>query len=322
MSGALSIRELVVEADGETILDAVDLEVPAGERVALVGPSGAGKTTLLRAIAGLVAPRSGEIRLGGVDQVALPAHKRRIAMVFQEPRLLPHFSVIDNVALPLRAAGMDTDERRGVAGRRLGEVGLANYGERRIDGLSGGEQQRVALARALCAEPDLLLLDEPLASLEPNLREGLRRLISGLGRERGLTTLVVTHDHSEAAELGESIALMLGGRIEQHSDPVAMFERPASREVADFFGVSNQLRIPGEPTGAVWAIRPEHVALGEGPHRAKVIESTYRGTSVRVVLDWDAQRIEADVATGRVPPVGARVSFALPQDRLWRIPSA
>jgi len=318
---ALSVRGLVVKRDERIILDRVSLELEAGERAALVGPSGAGKTTLLRAIAGLEAPVCGEIELGGADQLRLPPHKRRVAMVFQEPRLLPHLTVADNAAFPLRVAGVRVAERRKAASERLAEVGLAGFGERRTAGLSGGEQQRVALARALCAEPRLLLLDEPLTSLEPGLREELRRLIAELQRERGLTTLIVTHDRSEAAEMGESVALMLGGRIVQHSDPRAMFERPASREVADFFGVSNRLRMPNASPTVVWAIRPEHVVVGEGPHQARVVKSTYRGVSVRLVLDWDGQRVEADVETGRAAPAGSKVFFELPRDRLWEIPS-
>ncbi|MGH2804513.1 MAG: ATP-binding cassette domain-containing protein, partial [Thermoleophilaceae bacterium] len=199
---------------------------------------------------------------------------------------------------------------------RLDEVGLAGLAERRVTGLSGGEQQRVALARALCGEPDLLLLDEPLAALDPSRREALRRLIVRVQSERSLTTLLVTHDRAEAAELGQSIALMLEGRIVQHDEPRAMFERPASGAVARFFGASNLLR----RDAGTWVIRPEHVVVGSGPLQALVLEATYRGTVVQLVLDWEGQRLEALVDTAGVPAVGSTVPFALPDERLWRLP--
>ena len=321
MSSTLEIHDLVVAPPGlAPVLRGVDLRVEAGQRAALVGPSGAGKTTLLRAVAGLESPAAGAIILGGVSQTELPAHRRRVAMVFQEPRLLPNLSVADNVALPLRAGGVGRARRREIARERLGEVGLGGFAERRVAGLSGGEQQRVALARALCADPELLLLDEPLAALDPNRREALRRMIVETQRERELTTLVVTHDRSEAAELGESVALMLEGRIVQHGDPREMFERPASGAAARFFGISNLLRLPDAAAGDLWAIRPERVVLGDGPFRGLVVEAVYRGTYVRLILDWAGQRVEAFAAPGEAPGVGDEARFELPGEHLWRLP--
>jgi ABC-type Fe3+/spermidine/putrescine transport system ATPase subunit len=321
MSARLSIAGLVVAPrDSPPVLRGVDLEVPGGARLALVGPSGAGKTTLLRAIVGLEQPSAGTLDLGGVAQAALPVHRRRMAMVFQEPRLLAHLSVADNVALPLRADGIDRRRRRALARERLDEVGLGGFADRSVTGLSGGEQQRVALARALSAEPLLLLLDEPLAGLDPNRREALRRLIVKTQTQRELTTIVVTHDRSEAAEVGESIALMLEGRIVQQGDPREMFERPGSGAAARFFGVSNLLRLPGEPDGAVWAIRPERVIVGSGPTSALVIEAVYRGTQVRLLMDWQGQRLEALVSPVDAPTAGERVAIELPRTGLWRLP--
>lgn len=322
MSGGLAVTGLVVSPGGSQapVLRGIDLEVSEGEIVAVVGPSGAGKTTLLRALAGLEKPEAGEIALGGVSQLRLPAHRRRIAMVFQEPRLLPHLSVEDNVGLPLRVGGVAKEARRQAARARLGEVGLGGFAERRVAGLSGGEQQRVSLARALCADPDLLLLDEPLAALDPNRRESLRVLLASVLTARRLTTLLVTHDRTEAAEMGDSIALMLEGSIVQHDEPSAMFERPASGVAARFFGISNLLRIPGGPPGQVWAIQPEHVAVGAGELTATVVESTYRGSRVRLVLDWQGQRVEAMVDPAEAPAAGALVGFTLPAERLWPLP--
>ena len=320
MSGALKVRGLSVSpGDGDQVLNRVDLSVGAGSRLVVAGPSGAGKTTLLRAIAGLETPGEGTVELGDRALDDVPAHLRRIAMVFQEPRLLPHLSVLDNVALPMRASGADRQSRRNAAAGLLDEVGLDGMAERGVAGLSGGEQQRVSLARALCGDPELLLLDEPLAALDPNRREGLRELIVAIQEQRGLTTVLVTHDRSEAAEVGDSIALMIAGRIEQQDEPEALFERPASVAVARFFGTRNLIEIDGEGAG-LWAIRPEHVVLGSGHHEGRVVEVAYRGSYLRVLIEWRGMRIEAHPQTASTPSVGEAIRFDLPEQALWRIP--
>ncbi|MGH2948025.1 MAG: ABC transporter ATP-binding protein, partial [Solirubrobacteraceae bacterium] len=220
----------------------------------------------------------------------------------------------------------------------LDDVGLGGFADRRVRGLSGGEQQRVALARALCAEPDLLMLDEPLAAVDPNRREGLRRLIVDLQRTRGITTLLITHDRAEAAELGERVALMLEGRVVQHAPPRELFERPATAAVARFFGAANLLRgevrggrmavggvevpVPGPDGPATLTIRPEHVVVGgSAPLGATVVEAVYAGTHVRLILRAGEQRLEAYAVGGEVPPAGAEVGVELPLDRLWRLPA-
>lgn len=302
---------------GAPVLRGLSLDVPAGTRTALVGPSGAGKTTLLRAIAGLEPLAGGQVLLDGARIDGLPPHRRHIAVVFQEPRLLGHLDVLDNVALPLRAAGARRRERRRVAAQHLDEVGLSALAHRRVHGLSGGEQQRIALARALTAAPALLLLDEPLGALDPKRRGALRRLICDIQRDRELTTVIVTHDRREAAELGDSIALMLEGRIVQHDEPRGLFERPVSAAVARFFGATNLL-----PDGdATLAIRPEHVILQDGGElRGRVIETVYAGDHVRVVLDCGGRSISAHVAPHDPPRVGEEVGIVLPGERLWRVP--
>jgi thiamine transport system ATP-binding protein len=305
----------------------------------VVGPSGAGKTTLLRAIAGLQPLLEGEIWLGGRRLDSVPAHRRRVAVVFQEPRLLPHLDVADNVAFGLRAAGVPRPARRVRAAELLDEVGLAGFAHRRIQGLSGGEQQRVALARALCVQPDLLLLDEPLASVDPNRREGLRRLLVELQQARRLTTLLITHDQSEAAQLGERVALLLDGTIVQHDTPQALFERPASAAVARFFGTRNLLRghvsdgrlalgaaridAPGPNGEATLAIRPERVRLDpDSPLRLTMVAASYAGTHVRLELRGQGLALEAHVPAATAPRVGEVVGVTLHRDDLWRLPDA
>jgi ABC-type Fe3+/spermidine/putrescine transport system ATPase subunit len=335
----LVCHDLVVAPGGVVVLRRLSLAIPAGFRTVVVGPSGAGKTTLLRAIAGLEPLLEGEIWLGGRRLDTVPAHRRRIAVVFQEPRLLPHLDVVGNVAFGLRAARVPRPARRTRALDLLDEVGLAGFADRAIDGLSGGEQQRVALARALCVEPDLLLLDEPLASVDLGRREGLRRLLVELQQARRLTTLLITHDQTEAAQLGERVALLLEGTIVQHDTPQALFERPASAAVARFFGTRNLLRghvrggrlalgtaridVPGPDGEATLAIRPERARLDpDGPLRLVVAAASYAGTHVRLELRGQGLTLEAHVPPAAAPRVGEKVGVALHRDDLWRLPDA
>jgi thiamine transport system ATP-binding protein len=332
----LICQDLTVAPGDAPVLRNLDLEVPDGTRTVLVGPSGAGKTTLLRAICGLERASGGSVRIGDRSVEGLPAHRRRCAMVFQEPRLLPNLDLVDNVAFALRGAGVRRSERRARARDLLGEVGLGGFGDRNVAGLSGGEQQRVALARALCPEPELLLLDEPLAAVDPNRRAALRQLIVELQRQREVTMLAVTHDRGEAAELGQRVALMLEGQIIQHDRPRELFERPAGAAVAGFFGAnvvrgpvrSGQLLlgeagipVPGPDGEATVTIRPERVLLDPGSRlRMTVVEATYVGTYVRLALKGSGARLEAHCDVAVAPPAGAEVGVTLPQDRLWRIP--
>jgi ABC-type Fe3+/spermidine/putrescine transport system ATPase subunit len=335
----LVCRDLVVAPGDAVVLRRLSLAIPAGTRTVVVGPSGAGKTTLLRAIAGLEPLLEGKVWLGGRRLDRLPAHRRRVAVVFQEPRLLPHLDMVDNVAFGLRAAGVASPARRARALELLDEVGLAGFADRGVAGLSGGEQQRVALARALCVKPDLLLLDEPLASVDPDRREGLRRLLVGLQQAHALTTLLITHDQTEAAQLGERVALLLEGTIVQHDTPQALFERPASAAVARFFGTRNLLRghvtggrlalgtaridVAGPDGPACFAVRPERVRLDpDGPLRLQVAAASYAGTHVRLELHGQGLALEAHVPAATAPPVGEMVGVALHRDDLWRLPDA
>ncbi|MBA2495643.1 MAG: ABC transporter ATP-binding protein, partial [Acidimicrobiia bacterium] len=224
---------------GVPAVDGVDLEVAPGSLVALVGPSGCGKTTTLKMVAGLLDPDAGDVRFDDRSVVRLPVEKRPVAMVFQKPLLFPHMSVGQNVGFGLRVrrAGKTTITAR--VAEMLELVRLPGLAERKVGQLSGGQEQRVALARALVTDPEVLLLDEPLSQLDAALRVEMRDLVAGVQRELGVTTLFVTHDQDEAVVLADRVALLLDGRVVQHAEPRAFYERPASMAVARFFGVRN-----------------------------------------------------------------------------------
>jgi len=322
-ASGLALSGVAARPGGADVLSGVDLEVAGGTCTAVLGPSGAGKTTLLRVVAGLEPAATGTIRIGGRELTDLPAHRRRVGVVFQEPRLFPHRTVRDNVAFGLEVAGVGAAQRRDRATELLDRVGLAGLGDRTVEGLSGGEQQRINLARALAIDPDVLLLDEPLSSVDPERRDGLLAVIDEA--TAGLTRVHVTHDRAEAAEVGDHIAVLLGGRIVQHASPRELFERPHDAEVARMLGATvltgevrdGKLRLPaGEvaldgPDGpAAVAVRPEAVRLGRGGLRATVTAATYRGTTVRVTLDLgDGIELLADVGPDAAPRVGATIDL-------------
>src|SRR5213078_2512910 len=220
-----------------TVVGPVSLDIARGEIVALLGPSGSGKTTLLRLLAGFETPDAGSIRVEGEEVTGLPPARRRFGMVFQHYALFPHLDVGANVAFGLAKTGA---ERRVAAALAL--VDLAGFERRRVQELSGGQQQRVALARALAPEPRVLLLDEPLSNLDPSLRERTRRELRALIKRVGITTLFVTHEQEEAFDLGDRVAVLQAGRLEQLATADELYEHPTSLFVATFVGRANVLR--------------------------------------------------------------------------------
>ena len=232
----LEVQNLSVAYETGVVLKDFSLQIAEGEFLSLLGPSGCGKTTLMKAIAGILPAQSGRIFLDGRDITALPIHKRGTVIVFQDIRLFPHKSVAENVAFPLKMQGVAKEERLKRAEALLEKVQLPGYGNRKPAELSGGQQQRVALARALAAQPKLLLLDEPCSALDENLREDMRNLVLQLREEFHMTVILVTHDREEALSMSDRVALMFDGNLIQTDSPRQVYNRPESRQAADYFG--------------------------------------------------------------------------------------
>ncbi len=231
---ALSVRGIVKRFGTTLALNSVDLDAEDGETVAVLGPSGCGKSTLLRVIAGLEQADAGRVLWRGTDITDQPAHERSFGFMFQGYALFPHRTVAQNVAFGLRMRGVDPTEQRRRVRQALEWVGLGDFGDRRIEGLSGGEQQRVALARTLAPDPGLVMLDEPLGALDRRLRERLVSEIDQLLRDRGSTALYVTHDHDEAAAASDRVAVMRAGVIVQMGTYEEIRRAPADPWVREF----------------------------------------------------------------------------------------
>jgi putative spermidine/putrescine transport system ATP-binding protein len=331
-------------------LDGLSIALAPGEFVALLGPSGCGKTTALRAVAGLEQLDSGAVLVGGTDVTHLPPHRRQLGMVFQAYSLFPNMNALDNVAFGLEVRKVPVAKRRARAGELLDLVGLGGMGRRFAHELSGGQQQRVALARALCAEPDLLLLDEPLSALDAKVRGQLRDEIRRIQIELGITTLFVTHDQEEALSMSDRVGVMRNGRLEQLAAPAEVYSRPATDFVAQFVGSVS--RLPGEvvatgrvdlmgsvlavPPGAGAAlpvgtavdvlVRPESVRLRPSPTGSAVIaRSSFLGATVRVVATLsNGVEVSSTLPAGEgssLPP-GSRAEVELLNDVLFVVPRA
>jgi putative spermidine/putrescine transport system ATP-binding protein len=243
MSAAIEIDDVSKLYDGGVrAVDAVAMDIRAGEFFSLLGPSGCGKTTTLRMIAGFDTPSSGEIRVDGADITHVPAHKRDMAMVFQNYALFPHRTVAENVAFGLRMRGLDKATIATKVKAALALVELSGMDDRRPAQLSGGQQQRVALARAIVIEPRVLLCDEPLGALDKKLRQQMQFELKQLQKSLGLTLVFVTHDQEEALAMSDRIAVMNAGRVEQIGTPIEIYDQPQTRFVADFIGDTNIFR--------------------------------------------------------------------------------
>ena len=331
----LTLNDLTLGYGKTIAVDRLNLNMKRGELIALLGPSGCGKTTTMRAIAGLMKPLSGKITLDGRDITQVPPNKRDIGLVFQSYALFPHLSVFDNVAFGLRLQGVPKDMINRRVEAALASVGLSQFAERMPKALSGGQQQRVALARSIVVEPKLLLLDEPLSNLDARLRLEMRSELARLQKELGITMIYVTHDQAEALALADRIIVMRAGEIEQIGTPQEIYDAPKSGFVAEFIGYENCFTLTPEGLlgnegllpcpvimdlhqqgfkGIAW--RPQHVVLGEGHHKAKVLGASYTGAGVEYLLSCEAGRLKAETpANAPRFEIGSEVTFRLPLDK-------
>jgi tungstate transport system ATP-binding protein len=324
----LEARGLLARRGGRLVLDVPELSVATGESLAIVGPNGAGKTTLLLHLALLQKPSDGDVLFEGAPTRGRDlALRRRMAVVFQEPLLLDR-SVLANVETGLRLRGVGGKQRRERAMRWLTRFGIEALAHRSSRTLSGGEAQRVALARAFALEPEVLLLDEPFAALDTPTRQAITDDLASVLAETQTTTVLVTHDHDEAARLGDRVAVMIGGRIRQTGPPSDVFGAPADEHVAAFVGIETIVpaRVFGRGDGlvllqaaghaleavdarafehALVCLRPEDVSLSPGTQRATdSVRNRLPGTVARIVRTGADARVEVDCGF----PVIARIT--------------
>ncbi|MGI3163140.1 ABC transporter ATP-binding protein [Pseudooceanicola sp. 200-1SW] len=276
---ALTVQGLGMAYGANRVLDGIDLDLPTGQVLALLGASGSGKTTLLRLVAGLLMPCAGRIEIAGrtvadpARGIAAPPEKRGLGMVFQDYALWPHLSVAQNVGFPLEMQRVPASARQARITRALDRVGLTPFADRRPSDLSGGQQQRVAIARAIVGEPPLVLFDEPLSNLDRELRETMVDELGALVAELNLSAVYVTHDHAEALALADQIAVMRDGGIEQLASPARLIDRPRTAAVADFLRLGCLLPA-ARGAGGGWVIAGTATALpapeaGQAPEGAR-----------------------------------------------------
>jgi len=302
--------------EGQALFTDLDLEIPSGQFFTLLGPSGCGKTTLLRMLAGFVVPDSGRIFFGDREVTALPVHKRGVGMVFQDYALFPDRSALANVMYGLDARGVPAAEAKKRALAMLERVGLADFADRSPAKLSGGQRQRVAMARALVIDPQLLLLDEPLAALDVKLRVELRAMVRELQLESKVTTVFVTHDQEEALAMSDLVAVMDRGRIVQMGEPADVYARPANAYAADFVGSANVI---GDRIVRREAIEISPSPLGEGRgggHVPGVVEGVeFRGAVTGYRIRTALGLVHVDVWSAHQPRTyqrGEEVMLRLP----------
>jgi len=302
-SGAfLELRALGKRFGEHTVLDEVSLEIAEGEILALLGPSGSGKTTILRLLAGFERAERGEILLTGRDVTSLSPGRRGFGMVFQHYALFPHMTVAENIAFGLESQGRRKPEIEARIAEMLELVDLPGLGARRVSEISGGQQQRVALARALAPEPRLLLLDEPLSNLDPALRERTRRELREAVRRVGITTVLVTHEQEEAFTIGDRVAVLNRGRLEQVGHPEELYGEPRSRFVATFVGRASALpaRLESVDGNLAWARLGGLAESGSVSWSAHADGAFEPGAAVDLVVRPESLRLVADDTPGAV----------------------
>ncbi|MES5047088.1 ABC transporter ATP-binding protein [Rhizobium nepotum] len=302
----LSVKGLTHSYGGQNAIDDITFDIKTGEIVALLGPSGCGKSTVLRAIAGLIQPKSGSLRLGDQDLANVSARSRGIGMVFQNYALFPHLTVAENIAYPLACQRMPRAERRARVDEMLSLVRLDGYENRLPRELSGGQQQRVAVARAIAGRPSLLLLDEPFGALDRALRFDLQVELLHLQKTLGITTLIVTHDQEEAQSLAGRLVLMNKGHVEQIDTPMAVYDRPKTLFVNTFIGQANVLH------GTVERLDAEATTVALTNDTTLVLPRRLNfttGSKVSITFRPEDVRLQANLSASSLP---ARLTVSVP----------
>ncbi len=344
----ISLKDIVMEYDGERILDGTSINIRDKEFVTLLGPSGCGKTTILRIIGGFIQPISGEVFFNGENIIDLPPHKRQVNTVFQRYALFPHLNVYENVAFGLRLQRVPAQDNpkklvkipeKEIHDRvmeMLEIVSLKGFENRKVEALSGGQQQRVAIARALVNRPKVLLLDEPLAALDAKLRKDMQIELKKIQRKVGITFIFVTHDQEEALTMSDTVIVMDKGTIQQIGTPLDIYNEPRNAFVADFIGESNiidgimvkdrQVQMYGrvfncldegfeenEPVDVV--IRPEDidiVPVEQGQLTGTVTNVTFKGMQYDIIVDFKG--FKWLIQTTDHSPVGSVIGIKIDPD--------
>jgi putative spermidine/putrescine transport system ATP-binding protein len=330
-------------ADGTRALEPATLDISRGETLVLLGPSGCGKTTMLRIIAGLELPDAGgRVLFDGKDMTSVPIERRNVGMVFQSYALFPNMTVADNIGYGLKIRGIGGAERASRVAELVALTNIAGLENRRINQLSGGQRQRVALARAVAIRPGILLLDEPLTALDAALRDRLRGELNRLLRALGITTIYVTHDQSEAMELGDRIVVMQKGAIAQVGTPRDIYFTPKNRFVAEFIGAANiiecaiengHLLLPGgrQPIRsvvnlavAVTMIRPETIRVveaGAAPLSGVIDSVSFIGDRQRIVVSGASDKtLTVDAPNTVLAKAGERIGLSIAPEAVRLLP--
>ena len=350
-SKLLEVFSLTSRYGDETVLQGVSFALEKGEVLCLLGPSGSGKTTLLRILAGLEREESGTILYNGKNLQPIASYKRKIGMMFQEYALFPHKTVWQNIAFGLEMQKLEHERVQEKVEAMLVLVGLSGFENRRIDQLSGGERQRVALARCLAPEPELLLLDEPLGSLDRTLRDRLTAEIRAILKSIGVTAVFVTHDQAEAFSVADKVAILKDGILQQYDSPENVYKTPANKVVAEFLGFKNLIKMSGRdrsvPEGPIWQL-VDHSIFEPGssylvlirPDGAKVLEkqeqvprgwpcisglvtlSRFQGASYRLEVRIGEELLRFELPLDPAPPPeGAIIKLAVNPSAVKLLPS-
>src|SRR3984893_8145043 len=330
-------------ADGTRALESATLDIARGETLVLLRPSGCGKTTMLRIIAGLELPDAGGRGLfDDKDMTSVPIEKRNVGMVFQSYALFPNMSVADNIGYGVKIRGMARQERAARVAELVVLTNITGLEKRRVDQLSGGQRQRVALARAVAIRPGILLLDEPLTALDAALRDRLRGELNRLLRALGITTIYVTHDQSEAMELGDRIVVMQKGAMAQIGTPREIYFKPKNRFVAEFIGAANIIEAPlenghlvlpggGQPIGgdtrlpaAVAMVRPETIRVieaGSAPLSGTIDSVSFIGDRQRMIVSGASSKsLTVDAPNAITAKAGERIGLLIAPDAVRLLP--